>query len=306
MKKLLFLFLILLLSGLVWYLFIKKYDYEFQMQFKYGPGVAYYEVSDWENFSSKSKKKDISILNKEPFHHITQNVVGGAAGNVELFWEFEKDNDSITNVSLSVRSSKDQLANRWAIVNPFVSSIYIDSLKQNFLKFKKRLNKVQETYQVSLSDGTTRSPDMNCICHSSTNIPIKSKAQEMLATIGFLENYVLERDIELTGPPFVKVTRWNRENNYIDFDFCFPVNLAQDIKPTPQVDFREMKSFTALKAVFNGNYRLSHLGWYDLLNKAEEQELKTNGLPLEIFYNNPKREIESENWKTEIYLPIVK
>lgn len=67
-----------------------------------------------------------------------------------------------------------------------------------------------------------------------------------------------------------------------------------------------MKSFTALMAVFNGNYRLSHVAWYDLLDKAEDQELKTNALPLEIFYNNPKREIESENWKTEVYLPIIK
>lgn len=306
MKKFLLFFLILFLSGLIWYLFIKKYDYEFQMQFKYGPGVAYYEVSDWENFSPNSTKKDISIINKEAFQNITQKLDGSEAGNLEMYWEFEKNNDSITNVSLSVRSSKNQLANRLAIINPFVTSIYVDSLKQHFLKFKERLNELQETYKVSLQDGTTRSPNMNCICHSSTNIPIESKAQEMLETIDFLENYVVERDLELTGAPFVKVTNWNRKNNNIDFDFCFPVNLAQDIKPTSQVDFKEMKSFTALKAVFSGNYRLSHVGWFDLLHKADEQGLKTNHLPLEIFYNNPKTDINAENWKTDIYLPIVK
>ncbi|MCB7480002.1 GyrI-like domain-containing protein [Christiangramia sediminis] len=306
MKKLLFIVLILLFSGLGWYLFIKKYDYEFQMQLKYGPGVSYFEVSDWKNFSSTSKKTDINIVSRDPFNTITQKIEGGKTGDLELFWEFEKNNDSVTNVNLSVRSSKDQLANRWDIINPFVSSIYIDTLKQRMLGFKKRLNEVQQTYRVSLQNEITRSPDMNCICHSSTNIPVKSKAQEMLATIGFLENYVLERDIKLTGAPFVKITKWDRESDLIDFDFCFPVNLAQDIKPTPQIDFREMKSFTALKAVFNGNYRLSHLAWYDLLNKAEEQDLKTNALPLEIFYNNPKKEIESENWKTDVFLPIIK
>ena len=127
----------------------------------------------------------------------------------------------------------------------------------------------------------------------------------MLQTIGYLENYVLSRDINLTGPPFVKVTRWDRDKQVIDFDFCFPVNLAQDIKPTTEVNFKEMKSFPALRAIFNGNYRLSHLAWYDLLNKAEEEDLKTNSLPLEIFFNNPKVESNSADWKAEIYLPIV-
>ncbi|SDR87812.1 hypothetical protein [Gramella sp. MAR_2010_147] len=306
MKKILLFFLILLVSGLVWYLFIKKYDYEFQFESKYGPGVAYYKISDWENFSPGSSKKNIAVINRTPFKNITQRINVGDSGDFEMYWEFEKKNDSVTNISLNVGSSINELKNRLAIINPFQSSMYIDTLKQRILGFKNRLNEVQQTYKVSVKSGITTSPEMNCICHSSTNIPVKSKAREMLSTIGYLENYVLERDIQLTGPPFVKITRWDREKNSIDFDFCFPVNLAQDIKPTPEVDFREMKSFSAIKAIFNGNYRLSHVAWYDLLHQVEEQELNTNALPLEVFHNNPKREIDSENWKAEIYLPITK
>ncbi|GGG41722.1 hypothetical protein GCM10011532_26840 [Christiangramia forsetii] len=275
------------------------------MESRYGPGVAFYEISDWRNFSPKSKNKDIIITKSTPFESITQKLMSDNSDVLEMYWEFNRKNDSVTTISLSVGTSINELANRWAIVNPFRTSVYIDSLKQRVLEFKKRLNDVQQTYKVSLDSKITSSPEMNCICHSSSNIPIDSKASEMLGTIGYLENYVLERDLELTGPPFIKITSWNKVENVIAFDFCFPVNLAQDIKPTLEVSFREFKSSSALKAIFNGNYRLSHLAWYDLLDKATESGLNTNSLPLEIFYNNPKVEANSESWKAEIYLPVM-
>jgi len=305
MKKFLLVFLVLAASGLIWYLFFKKYDYEFQMEAKYGPGAVYYEISNWKNFSPESKRNDIGIFESEPFKYITQKVDIDSSASIEMFWELEKKNDTVTNISLSLRSSENELANRWAIVNPFESSVYIDTLKHRILEFRQRLKDIQNTYHIITENEIVRSPDMNCICHSSSNIPLRSKASEMLQTIGFLENYVLSRNIKLTGSPFVKVTKWDRENEVIDFDFCFPVNLAQDIKPSAEVDFREMKSFSALKAVYHGNYRLSHLAWYDLLNKAEEEDLKTNSLPMEIFFNNPKVESNSEDWKAEVFLPIV-
>lgn len=275
------------------------------MEAKYGPGAVFYEISDWKNFTPNSDNSDIAIIDSNPFKSITQQVKNGDSEFVEMYWVFEKKNDSITNINLSVRSPHNEFSNRWSIINPLESSIYIDTLKQRILAFNKKLNALQKTYKIKVQEEVSISPQMNCICHSSKNIPVDSKAKEMLHTIGYLENYVLERDLKLTGPPFVKVTKWERNENLIDFDFCFPVNLAQDIKPTPIVDFREIKSFTALKAVFNGNYRLSHLAWYDLLNRAEELNLETNALPLEIFHNNPKVEIDSENWKAEVFLPVI-
>lgn len=306
MKKIALIFLLLLLGVLTWFLFFKKYDYEFHMEAKYGPGVVFYEIGNWKNFTPKSVKEDIRIINTDSFNSITQLVDNGENDQVEFHWEFEKENDTTTELVLNVRSPINKISNRLAIINPFQKSIYIDTLKERIVAFKKRFNKKQETYALKLEDNLVESPQMDCICHSSQNIPVTDKAMEMLGTIYLLEDYILQRDLKLTGNPFVKVTRWDREKDIIDFDFCFPVNLAQDIKPTSEINFRQLKSFPALRAIFNGNYRNSHLAWYELVEHAEQSGKVTNNLPLEIFFNNPKVESNAAiEWKAEIYLPVV-
>lgn len=305
MKKILFFILILTLSGFIWYLFIKEYDYQFQMKAKYGPGTVYEEISNWNRFSADSKNDDIQITSGEPFKFLKQKVIAERDKPVEFLWEFERDNDSITELILHVKSEKNQLANRFDIINPFQASRYIDTLKNSLLSFKEKLDEHQNTYAVKIVDRIVNSPDLNCICHVSENIAIDKKAPTMVNTITYLEDYMLKRDLELTGNPFVKINKWDRNENRIDFEFCFPVDLAQDIRPAGTIEFRQFKSSSALKAIYNGNYRSSHLAWNDLLYKAKKEGYKTKALPLEIFFNNPNVEVKSaRDWKAEIYLPI--
>lgn len=306
MRKILLFLLLVFTAGMIWYLFIKEYDYQFQMEARYGPGTVYQEISDWNRFSAESPRDNIEITNAEPFKFLQQEIRGSKDTPVEFLWEFEKNNDSITQLTLHVKSRKNQLANRLDIINPFQGSTYIDTLKKSLLAFKRTLDEQQKKYGVRIVDSIVNSPARDCICYISKDIPVKKKAFEMVNGITFLEDYVLSRDLSLTGNPFVKVTRWDRERDIIDFDFCFPVNLAQDIRPAGEIEFRQLKSFSALKAIYNGNYRSSHLAWNELLFEAEERNLNTNELPLEIFFNNPKVESNAAiTWKAEIYLPVL-
>lgn len=305
MKKILVFLLFIAMAALLWFVFIKKYDYEFQMQAKYGPGVVYREISQWKNFDPE-KNIQINISDSVPYRQIVQKINSGSSREVEMLWEFEKENDSTTEVNVKVRSLKNSFSNRLDILNPFKSSVYVDSLKQRLLEFKKRLNERQDTYKIKIADSTVTSPTTECICHSSQNIPVKNKALEMLQTIEFLENYVKENDIKLSGSPLVKVTKWDREKDLINFDFCFPVNLVARLQETPNIQFKKIAPSSSLKAVFNGNYRNSHLAWFDLLEEASEKGFKTSGMPLEIFHDNPQSGTDAITWKAEIYLPVLK
>ena len=275
------------------------------MDTKYGPGTAFHEISEWKRFNAGFSEDNITVIQGEPFKNLTQKVNSFSDSHIEFYWEFEKRNDSLTKVVLNVRDKDNSLGNRLDILNPFVKSNFIDSLKQNLLAFRQRLKNEQTAYRIQISDSIVISPALDCICHISENIPVSGKAIEMVETIDILEDYILSRKLKLTGNPFVKIIKWNREENIIDFEFCFPVNLVQDIRPSEEVKFRQFPSSTALKAVFNGNYRLSHKAWFDLLYIAEEKDLKTQGLPLEVFFNNPNVESSpSTTWKAIIYLPI--
>lgn len=276
------------------------------MQAKYGPGSVYHEIAEWEKFEPGDSGNNISITDEKPFESLKQQFKSNKSASIEFLWEFEKTNDSITELTLNVRSSNNRLRNRLAIINPFETSEYIDSLKQGLLAFKKRLNELQNAYRIKIADEIVDSPTLDCICHSSENIPVDEKANEMVRNIVFLEDYVNKNNLKLSGNPFLKVSRWNRDRNTINFDFCFPISMIRGLKPNADIQIKRITSSTSLKAIFNGNYRYSNFAWYDLLYQADEKNLKTNELPLEIFYNNPKTEGEPLNWKAEIFMPILK
>ncbi|MFV8226041.1 hypothetical protein [Christiangramia aquimixticola] len=303
MKKVLSTVLFLLVLGLVWFLFIKKYDYRFHFQAKYGPGVVYHELKSLGEFSVFNSSPDIKNLQSEPYQILDQEI-DFEKDELDLHWELERLNDSTTDVYLYVRSN-DRIKNRLAVLNPFSKGEFVDSLSGIFTDFGKKLRTKQQDYKVQLLDSIVYSPSLDCICRSASNIKVSQKASQMVNDIVPLEDFLLDHDLKLNGYPFVKITRWDRDENIIDFDFCFPVNLAQDIKPDHRVNFQQYKATTSLKAIYNGNYRSSDFAWYDLMNKAEKEGFTTSGLPLEIFFNNPKSDINAPSWKAEVYLPVV-
>ncbi len=304
MKKIISSVLVILLAVLVWYLFIKKYDYQFKTTAKYGPGAIAYELSEWKNLDPSSSANAIKVIGKESYNSLTQQVRLDDEENLEFKWEFEKLNDSITAINLNILSPQNQLANRLEIINPFKKSIYIDTLKQSVLSFKRQLAEHQKLYKIKPLDSLVSSPEMECVCSSSKNIPLTGKAAEMMETISLLENFILKNKIDLNGYPFLKVTQWDRDKDLIDFDFCFPVKEATTLVAPPNLNLKKFQAKKAVKLIFNGNYRLSHVSWFDLLYLANEQGLEPESWPMEVYHNNPKINMDELNWVAEIYLPV--
>ena len=158
------------MAGLTWYLFIKKYDYQFQTTAKYGPGAVFYELRGWEKINDPTVSGKMDLVDKKPFRELTQKMSFNDSIFVEMNWELERLTDTSTAISLNVQSNKNQLSNRFDIINPFQKSVYIDSLKQNILAFKRLLNEHQEAYRISSENILTETPEMNCICSFSKNI----------------------------------------------------------------------------------------------------------------------------------------
>lgn len=303
MKKLFLLLTSILVIVLIWYLFIKKYDYQFETTAKYGPGAVAYELLEWRNFQNGSNPASGNFHNDD-FNSIIQKFGIQNGDSIEFAWELERLNDSSTAITVKVLSEKNRLANRIAIANPFQKSQYIDSLKQKLLNFKKELRQQQELYRIIPADELVESPHMDCVCSSSHNIPLTRKATEMMATISSLENYILSNKITLNGYPFLKVTNWDRKNDIIDFDFCFPIEKKEGLREAPNLTLKTYPSQRSLNVTFNGNYRISHISWFDLLSRAREKQLEVTGGPLEVYHDNPKIDNDELNWRAEIYLPV--
>lgn len=289
-----------------WYMFVKEYDYEFRTSARGTPGAVFSEISEWKQFTSANSYNDIELISRHPFEVITQRVAIDASEYIELKWDLQQAEDSSTALKVSVKSTKDQLGNRWAIVNPFSRSIFLDTVQQKLQAFHQKLKNQEGSYDVRIEGEVVTSPYLACVCATSTKVHITEKAGAMVNSVELLENYVLDRDLELKGYPFVKITEWDREKDLIDFDFCFPINIdvADDRAKSSRLSLKEFHSQPSLKAIFNGNYRLSHIAWFEMLYQAEQKGLSVEALPLEVFHNNPKTELDPRHWTAEIYFPL--
>lgn len=306
MKKIFLAIFLLVIGIMVWYLFLKKYDYQFNTTAKNTPGAVFSEISEWKKFTAPTSPDDIELIRKIPFKTIVQKVQVDSNSFIEMNWDIEQVNDSTTALKVRVRSNRNSLNNRWNILNPFQRSRYIDTVKNKLSAFQYKLRNQKLSYNVKVEDEVKSSPDSKCVCSSSRSIPVSGKATEMVNKIQYLENFVLDRNIKLSGFPFVEITKWDRERDLIDFDFCFPVSETNGLKGTSQIKIKNFNSSPSLKAIFRGNYRLSHIAWFELLYSAEERGVNTTGLPLEVFHNNPQNEENPINWIAEIYLPMEK
>ncbi|WP_298247714.1 GyrI-like domain-containing protein [uncultured Christiangramia sp.] len=301
-KKYFTILLGVLLLSLAWFLFIKEYDYQFRFQANHSPAMVQQELKKIESYSIFDGEPIVSNQQTEGYEALKQTLQFGDQ-ELELLWELENQADTVTSISVNV-TSNEKIQNRLAILNPFAESGYIDSLENSFLQFGKELLKKQAAYKVQVVDSIVYSPALDCICKPAADIKVENKAMQMVRDIGYLEDFQISHKLKLTGYPFVKIQDWDQEAGTIDYDFCFPVNLAQDIRPNTFIEFQQFPATTSLKAIYNGNYRSSDLAWHQLLSEAKKRDLKTSNLPLEIFWNNPKTGGEALSWKAEIFMPV--
>jgi len=302
MKKIISISLVVALIAAIWYLFIKEYDYQFRFKAKYGPATVYQEILNWENFTNTDDHKNIKVIEKEPYSGLVQQVDLDNKNSLLMEWEFEYINDSVTQVIVNILDKENQFKNRFEILNPFKNSSYLSKLKGDFSAFNKRLNDRQEAYKITMAD-TATSPAFDCACITS-KVKVENKANAMMATVRTIESYLSDNDLKLQGSPLLKVTQWNIDKNEIIFDFCFPIKFNDSLKETGEIQLKHIEPSKSLFAVFNGNYRQSHLAWLDLYEKARRENIAVNPLPLEVYFDNPMTGVESAEWRADIYMPL--
>lgn len=301
MRKIIIISLVLAIIGAVYYIFIKEYDYQFRFKAKYGPATVYHEILNWENFTSADTLQNIRVLDKDPYSGLVQQVKGNK-NSLLMQWEFEYLNDSVTQVIVHTLDKENQFRNRLEILNPFKKSGHLAALKENLSAFNARLDSVQKAYKITMAD-TATSLAFDCACITSKT-SVDKKASAMMATVRTLEAYLLENDLKLQGSPLLKVTQWDIVKNNIVFDFCFPIELRDTLKENEEIKLKHIKASKSLHAVFNGNYRRSHLAWFDLYEKAQRENIAVDLLPLEVYFDNPMTGNESVGWRADIYLPL--
>lgn len=283
----------------VWYFGIKEEHYQVSFTTVQPPGLIYDHISTWNSYATKDITS-ISVTSKIPFSEIQQNVQVGDS----LFsyrWKISKKGDGKTRVTAYVRDEVNGFSQK--IRGPFVKNSFVKRSVGNVqnivneLKFKTQQFRVHSVKDTIFSGGY-------CV-YMAIESTMGKKAKNMLSNIATIMEYINSNEIALQGDPFLEVTSWDKHEETIKFNFCFPIEKSDSIPRNAQLQFKTLAPIRVLKAEFNGNYSISNNAWYYLLDHAERNNMKIRELPIELYLVDPHVGGDPMNWKAHIFLPLI-
>lgn len=290
--------LLALIAGIT-YLLMRPSDYQAHFTAKTAPDIAYFNILNWDLWNRTRAGSKIEITRKDPVRSVSKKVM--LSDTTLIFnWEFEPLNDSITMIIAYVSDPDRKLYNRLTV--PFINTPFKNSVRGNLLDIKTRLELMLKTFHFEFT-GYDQFEKKSCVCINLKSTP-RGKARALMSNVIELNQFVKRNNLELDGNPFVIVHDWNLFQDSINFDFCFPIAKGDAIPEHPEIKFKTVEGMDAVKTDFYGNYSVSDISWYNLVEQASKLGYRSNHKLIEVYHNDPHSGGNEIEWKAEIYLGI--
>lgn len=298
LKSFKYVLLLTLFLGGLWYFFIKDYNYKVTFKIHQVPSIVYSHLIKW-NHSELPNNKVVTILEQVPFNEVKQNLTIGDS-TLNIRWQLKKIDDSTTLVTAKIKDMEHSFIQNLQV--PFSKNIFVKQSISAVKNFSETLLENKKNYKLSAI--TQEKTPANFCAYITLQSSTEEKASAMVKNIPNIMNYIKDNDIKLTGSPFVEITNWDIEKDSITFNFCFPIERKNTYPDTQEVLFKETKQKDALKITFNGNYKISDMAWYQIIDYAHNNNIAIEKLPLEFFLNDPHGGGDPLKWVAHVYLPI--
>ncbi len=293
-RKLLSFIAVLLIGGLIWYFFIKPYDYLVSFTAKANPGTINQTIKLWN--SSLNLKGSID---QENLQNLMQTIHFKDSVHTYI-WNITPLTDSTSSVKIYIKDVQNSLKNKASL--HFGTTDFERRTEKMVLDFNKKLNEHLKNFRVTIQ-GEEAFQATYC-----AYIPLKGnqfgKAKSMMQNYVYLSNTLVANNITLNGRPIIEVVHWNQQNDSISYNFCYPIIKTDSLPEISDISYKEIKGTKALKAIYNGNYITSDRAWYSLQDYAKKNKINITANPIEVFHNNPSSGMNELTWKTEIFMPI--
>lgn len=296
MKNIKYLIAFTLLGGLLWYLFIKPYDYLVTFNVKAFPGTINQTIKIW-NLSLDNS----TIIEQNNINNLKQRITFNDTTYLYK-WKMIAVNDSTSKVKVYIKDEHHSLKNR--ILFPFSNTDFEKRTKNTLVDFNNKLSEHIKSFKVTIK-GESEIKFTYC-AYISIKSKQLNKAKGMMQNYNLLSSFIFENNITLNGKPIVEITYWNMVNDSIHYNFCYPIIKNDSLPVNKIIKYKNIENKKALKAIYNGNYISSDRAWYALVDYAINNNIEIDKKPLEIFYNNPNMGGNALKWKAEVFLPIKK
>lgn len=293
MKKLFFGIVLLICGGLIWLLFVKSADYTVSIETKTVPGVVNQTIKTW------NQTLEFSEIQQQDYKNLSQTIkFNDSTFLVE--WNITGIHDSLSEIKIGFSDKNSGPMTR--LTHLFTETDFEKRARLTALDFNENLKNHLDNFRVKvIGESTIDSTYYAYVTEETTQI---GKASGMMRNYSYVSTFLAEKKVELNGLPIVEITEWDRDQDRIKFNFCYPVKYSDSFPEHEEIAFKLLKSQKALKAIYNGNYISSDRAWYYLMEYAERNKISVDPKPVEFFFNNPNMGGNSMEWSAEVYMPI--
>ncbi len=297
MKKLGYSVLGILLIGIIWYLFLKPYDYTIRFKANTFSGAINQSLKLWNTRQKASEK----IVQNGSIYDLTQHLKFNDS-TYRYQWHIQPLTDTTSRVRVDIQDIDNSLMNKIKV--PFSDTDFEKRSRKTVEEFIKKLNKHIKKFKVRIEGYDTIN---GSYC---AYIPVKTKQSEkamgMMRYFPDLVGFIKENNIKENGEPFLEITNWNQKTDSVSYNFCYPIVYSDSLPEHKEIKYENKDMVEGIKAVYNGNYITSDRAWYRLLDYAKKNNIDVIPKPIEFFYNNPHQGGNELEWKAEIFLPLRK
>ena len=334
LKYILFLLLIFGI-GLAIYIAVQPSDFDVSRSrsIKAPAAVVYNNVSDYKNWaawsswleknpetkltfpektsgvgSSYSWEDDDGIgsmttTSATPPNSIEQEMRFGEFPPSKVKWTFNEDNGE-TNVTWQMTGENLPFIMKFfgAISGGFDAMMGPD-FERGLEKLDSIVVKSMKVYSIKINGITQHGGGYYLYNTTSCKISdYQAKMEEMFPKVG---NYAAKNNINLAGPAFQIVHKYDEENNAMIFSCAVPT-VERVITTDPDILTGNLQAFRALKSTLTGDYSNLSEAWKTTMKYAQDNGLEVieSGPMLESYLTEPTNVPNPKDWVTEIFIAI--
>jgi len=294
MKRILLVLSTLVLIALLYYLFVRPFEFEANFKAKTLPGDIIETIRLWNGSLDSARITYIDSVSE-----LKQTIVLENRSYV-YDWHFVLADDSTTKINIQISEPGRGITNKLLV--PFTHQAIESDAHDIVKKFYDILMTHLEITSVKMI-GVVELDSSFCAC-TSLQTPQIGKAHGMMRDYPLLTSFIEFHNLKADGTPNVRIQKWNHGLGLLQFEFCFPIHPTDSLPVVEGITYKKFGREKVLQAEYHGNYITSDRAWYELIQFAERNGYKITGLPIEHFYSNPNLGTNESEWKADIYLPI--
>lgn len=218
-------------------------------------------------------------------------------------WKF-KDTVGGTKVTWTSKGKLDFKSKILAFFNGGINSTVGDTYEKSLAKLDKTLDYEINTHTIKVNGIVARPGGFylkqSIVCRE------KSVAKNLKILVPRMKNFFEKNNIVMNGKPFIIYNKYDRTNDLIGLSVCIPVKDSLHFSSGSDIEWADMKPYTAVKSTLTGDYSHTQKTWNATYNYMAKNKLvrNTSQQIIEVYSKGMDDVKQPSKWITEIYIPV--